>query len=170
MGLIAQPLTAEGFAPFGRVLDAAGSAPVAVNQGRALRRNLATFSGCDARFVLARYDVVSSSLPLDIPFLERHALSDQSFVPLESAVALIVVAPTAPDGAPALARARAFIAGPQTPFLYAAGTWHAPLFALGAGGAFLMGMHESGTPADCDTCELTTPLRVESTSWDAGIG
>jgi ureidoglycolate lyase len=79
---------------------------------------------------------------------------------MDGASALIVLAETSPDGSPDLVRARAFIAGPETPFLYAAGTWHAPLFAIGRGGAFLMAMHESGTLADCETFELRTVLRV----------
>lgn len=163
-----EPLTGEAFAPFGRVLDAAAAAPALVNQGRATRRDLAAFRGGASRFVLARYDVAGSTLPLDIDLLERHLLSDQSFIPLEGGPALVVVAGTAPDGSPDPACARAFIAGAKTPFLYTAGTWHAPLFALGGGGAFLMGMHESGTPADCEEVALSAAFRVRPRSCLSG--
>jgi ureidoglycolate lyase len=170
MRLLLEALTAEAFAPFGRVLDGAGARPLLVNQGRATRRDLLDFAGGTGRTALARYDVAGSALPLEIALLERHRLSDQVFFGLDGATALVVVAGSEADGSPDLTRARAFIAGPETPFLYAAGTWHAPLFALAGGGAFLMAMHESGTPADCETFELRAPVRVEQGSWDAGIG
>ena len=170
MRIEAEPLTQEAFAPFGRVLELAGLEPIPVNEGRGSRRDLATFFGRQGRLVLARYDLIASILPLETGLLERHPLSDQSFVALEGGTALVVVAGTAPDGSPDLEAARAFIAGPKTPFLYAAGTWHAPLYALGRDGAFLMGMHETGTAADCETFGLGTALRVEEGSWDAGIG
>jgi ureidoglycolate lyase len=120
--------------------------------------------------VLARYDVAGSALPLDIALFERHSVSDQAFFALNGGHALVVVASMDADGFSDPVHARAFIAPPQTPFLYAAGTWHAPLFALGEGSAFLMGIAESGTKVDFETIELTTTLRVEAGSWDAGIG
>jgi ureidoglycolate lyase len=160
MELVSEPLSADAFAPFGRVLNGSRSVARLVNQGRATRRDLASFRVIPGEVVLARYDVIGSALPLDINILERHPRSDQSFAALDGASALVVVTGTLLDGSPDLGRARAFIAGPPTPFLYAAGTWHAPLFALGGGGAFLMAMHESGTPADCETFELRTALRV----------
>lgn len=167
--LVAESLTQAAFAPFGRVLDPGGVEAILVNDGRGFRRDLARFSGRDGRFVLARYDLAESTLPVDVGILERHQLSDQTFIALTGGSALIVVAGTAPDGSPDLARARAFVADPDTPFLYAAGTWHAPLYALGGRGAFLMGMHENGTRADCEAVELLTPLRVENRSWGSGI-
>ncbi len=160
MELVSERLTAEVFAGFGQVLDGSGSGHRLVNQGRATRCDVATFPASTGRVVLARYDLIGSALPLDISVLERHPRSDQSFAALDGASALVVVTGTLLDGSPDLGHPRAFIAGPQTPFLYAAGTWHAPLFALGGGGAFLMAMHESGTPADCETFELRTALRV----------
>ncbi|NNM72067.1 ureidoglycolate lyase [Enterovirga aerilata] len=161
MRLRAEALTGEAFAPFGRVLDGRAARPTLVNQGRAVRTDLAHLPAAGLRFTLARYDVAPSSLPLDIVLMERHPQSEQAFFALAGGTALVVAAGTAADGSPDLSSARAFIARPETPFLYAAGTWHAPLFALGGGGAFLMGMRESGTPADCETFELTTTLRVE---------
>lgn len=161
MRLIVEPLTAEAFAPFGRVLDGAGGRPLLVNEGRATRRDLARFAPSGGSIALARYDVAGSALPLEIALLERHRQTDQCFFHLSGGAALVVVTATARDSSPDLSSARAFIAGPETPFLYAAGTWHAPLFALGGGGAFLMGMRESGTAADCEIFELIAALRVE---------
>jgi ureidoglycolate lyase len=160
MQLVSERLTASAFAPFGQVLDGSRSGSRSVNQGRATRRDLASFRAMAGEVVLARYDLIGSALPLDVALLERHPHSDQTFLAMDGASALIVLAETSPDGSPDLVRARAFIAGPETPFLYAAGTWHAPLFAIGRGGAFLMAMHESGTLADCETFELRTVLRV----------
>ncbi len=161
MRLVAEPLNAGAFAPFGHVLDGAAATAVSVNEGRATRRDLAHFDRGGGQVTLARYDVIGSALPLEVGLLERHPRSEQCFFHLSGAPALVVAAGTGPNGSPDLSRARAFIAGPGTPFSYAAGTWHAPLFALGGDAAFLMGMRESGTPADCEIFELTTALRVE---------
>ncbi|MGA0593849.1 ureidoglycolate lyase [Enterovirga sp. CN4-39] len=169
MRLVAERLTREAFAPFGHLLSGTDLPPRLVNEGRATRRDLASFRSSSGRTVLARYDVTGSTLPIRVMLLERHTESDQAFFALDGAAALVVVSGAAVDGTPDLPSARAFIARPQTPFLYSAGTWHAPLFALGDGGAFVMAMQETGTPADCETFELDAPLVVEG-SWDAGIG
>lgn len=170
MRLAPEPLTPAAFAPFGRVLDGAGSTPLTVNQGRGVRRDLAAFVAQAASFKLARYDMAASELPVEVSVLERHPLSEQVFFALDGGTALVMVTSAQDDGQPDLAAARAFIVGPDVPILYSAGTWHAPLFALGRRSAFLMGMHESGTAADCETIDLSTALIVEQGSRDAGIG
>ncbi|MDB5511962.1 MAG: ureidoglycolate lyase [Enterovirga sp.] len=171
MILTAQRLSAIAFAPFGRVLDGADVPPSSVNQGRGRRRTLVHLSGSGGRAVQARYDLQETPFPVAIEVMERHPHSDQSFFALGGASALVVVAPTGDDGAPAMARAKAFIAGPETPFLYRAGIWHAPLFALGGAGRFLMAMEEIGPAAGANTevVRLASPLQVTPGSPDHRI-
>lgn len=170
MILTVERLGASAFAPFGRVLDGADVPATSVNEGRGERRNLVRFPGSSGRPVQARYDLRETAFPVEIRVMERHPNSDQSFFALNGASALVVVAPTGRDGSPDLDGARAFVAAPETPFLYAAGIWHAPLFALGRAGSFLMGMEEIGTAgADTEIVRLPSPLRAVQGSPDPGI-
>ncbi|KAK2730625.1 ureidoglycolate hydrolase [Colletotrichum kahawae] len=94
-------------------------------------------------------------LRVDIP--ERHPFTTQTFVPLAAsagvphAAYLVIVAPTLPPtqedeglpapktggkgpGLPDLANLKAFVATPGQAVTYGAGTWHAPMVALGPPG------------------------------------
>lgn len=152
-------MTDAGLAPFGWVF--ATSAARSVNQGRGARTELARLSsGSSLPPVLARYDLAPSAWPVRVEVMERHPGSAQALVPLDASAGLVVVAPDDPDGRPDIAAARAFIATAETPYLYTVGIWHAPLFAIGRPGSFLMMMHESGTPADCETVALSRAIEV----------
>lgn len=159
MRITPRDLTSDGFLPFGFVAGA-GAVADTINQGRGRRTDLASFPASGRRTVVARSELVPSRLPFGLTLLERHPLSDQLFVSLGSAVALVIVTPSLLDGSPDLEDAQAFYAGPDTPFVYAAGTWHAPLVALDRAGSFLMCMTESGTASDCEFFEVTRSITV----------
>ncbi|KAK2043547.1 ureidoglycolate hydrolase [Colletotrichum somersetense] len=124
--------------------------------------------------------------------LERHPFTTQTFAPLaasagvHAAAYLVVVAPTlaasgretealfpAPatggkgPGMPDLARLKAFVAYPGQAVTYGAGTWHAPMVALGPQGTaidFVVTQFASGVAAeDCQEVEL------EPASEGAGV-
>uniref|UniRef100_L2GK89 Ureidoglycolate hydrolase n=1 Tax=Colletotrichum fructicola (strain Nara gc5) TaxID=1213859 RepID=L2GK89_COLFN len=92
-----------------------------------------------------------------VDILERHPFTTQTFVPLAAsagvphAAYLVIVAPTLPaegedsslpapktggkgPGRPDLANLKAFVATPGQAVTYGAGTWHAPMVALGPPG------------------------------------
>ncbi|KAH0420486.1 hypothetical protein CcaCcLH18_13998 [Colletotrichum camelliae] len=95
-----------------------------------------------------------------VDILERHPFTTQTFVPLAAsagvphAAYLVIVAPTLPStaeeeedsslpapktggkgpGLPDLANLKAFVATPGQAVTYGAGTWHAPMVALGPPG------------------------------------
>ncbi len=140
-----------------------------VNEGRGRRVDLATIEG-DGRAILARYDLAGSDWPVAIAVWERHPFSDQAFLALDGEDALAVVAPAGPDGRPALAAAEAFRMRPGTPFLYPAGLWHAPLFALERPGRFLMAMRETGRGDDTEEWRSDTPLTVVPDRSNDGTG
>lgn len=168
MTIFAKPLTGPAFAPFGRIAGAEG-ASVTINEGRGSRLDLARFTAGEGSIVVVASELAASSWPVTVRVFERHPRSEQLFVPLPGSNALVVVAPTRPeDGEPDLARIEAFLAGPETPFVYRAGVWHAPLFAIGCPGRFLMSVRERGQP---DDCELTSclPQTVIPPSDDDGI-
>jgi len=160
--LWAEPLTAAVFVPFGSVVDGSGPGR-AVNEGRALRHGgvagLVHDTGAVAP-VLAVYAISASAWPVATSEFERHRRSAQLFVPMAGEGLLAVVAPDGADGGPDVARARAFVVPAGTGIVYAPGTWHVPLVALGAAARCAMLMWETGTAEDCEVWRLPAPLRV----------
>ncbi|KAF6817584.1 ureidoglycolate hydrolase [Colletotrichum sojae] len=123
-----------------------------------------------------------------VGILERHPFTTQTFVPFGSSPSfsyLVIVAPTDPtpspstdslpspktggkgSGLPALERLRAFVASPGQAVTYAAGTWHAPMVALGPAGAavdFVVTQFASGV-AEEDCQEVL----IEAAAEGAGV-
>ncbi len=95
-------LTAEAFAPFGDVIEAAGPPSFAFNGGMADRfHDLARTEalGADARIGVSIGRARPYALPLTLGLVERHPLGSQAFVPLNRDPFLVVVAPDE-DGTP----------------------------------------------------------------------
>jgi ureidoglycolate lyase len=117
--LVAQPLTAEAFAPFGEVFAVPGDGPgVAINDGTALRYDLpVTIETSAAAARLSFYRVQPARLPLRVESLERHQLGSQAFVPLSGRPWLVVVAPA--GDAPEPGGVRCFLAAPDQGVNYA---------------------------------------------------
>lgn len=161
--LQALPLTAVAFAPFGHVIGDTGAAGRSVNEGRGERIDISAglvhATGAAAPS-MALYRIVASQWPVRIAVMERHPLTAQMFHPLDGASSLLVVAPDAADGGPDMARARAFVAGPDQGFVYGPGVWHLPLVSLHRPGLFSMLMWETGDARDCEIVTIGTPLPV----------
>jgi ureidoglycolate lyase len=160
----AEPLAVEGFAPFGDVVSAGLRDGSAANQGTAVR-----YDRC-ARLVTSRAAALPNlavfrSTPQPLPFqarlLERHPCSTQAFLPLRCARFLVLVAPSARDGAPDLDGLRAFVCGPGQGVNYLPGVWHHPIVALDAPAEFAMLAWEDGGPQDCEEHPLPEPIEVE---------
>ena len=134
----ARPLTAEAFAPFGQVIDTAGTVPRPMNAGMARRfHDLAAIEvvGDGARTVIGLVEAQPYPLPLRLTLVERHPLGAQAFVPLSAAPFLVVVCPDA-DGRPG--RPQAFVTAPRQGICYARGTWHGVLTPFGASQDFVV--------------------------------
>jgi ureidoglycolate lyase len=161
--LTAVPLSAEAFAPFGRVVTAGLQPGSPANQGTAVRFDFCAELAStrpQARPNLAVFRSVPKSLPHEVLLLERHPCSTQVFIPMIVSRYLVCVAPTLPDGGPDVALLRAFLCGPGQGVAYATGTWHHPMVALDAPGEFTMLAWEDGTPLDCEVRELAERIRV----------
>ena len=128
--MLATPLTAGAFAPFGHVVAALHSPPRSGNQGRAqVWDDLAplTTTRPEARPSVSLFRTVAWGEPsLCVRLLERHPHSTQLFVPMTALRYLVVVA--RPADAPG--EISAFIARGDQAIAYAPGTWHHPLVAL----------------------------------------
>jgi ureidoglycolate lyase len=140
MELIPQPLTKEAFAPFGDVID------VPQQAGRTYYEDALGNLRPQARPSLSTsFRVPTDERPLKSELMERHEFSSQTFVPLDVARWLIVVAPHAAKGGPDMAAARAFIANGKQGVTYKPNTWHHGLTTLDQPGRFAVFMWRSGS-------------------------
>ncbi len=152
-----EPLTAAAFAPFGDVLEAAGTPDRIINQGHCERfhdRARQDFGGGRAGISLFRAE--PRALPYRLEMLERHPLGAQAFLPLGEAPFLVIVAPDAGDrpGAP-----RAFLTAPGQGVNYLRGTWHGVLTPLAAPGLFAV-VDRIGDAPNLEEHWLETPVMV----------
>lgn len=154
MRLLAQPLTAAAFAPFGELLEAPGEGRAHFNAALA---NLRPGVPPDLSIVVKEPD----ALPFASAVMERHPSSSQSFLPMDAARWLVVVAPDAADGGPDMTAARAFLAGPTQGVTYAARVWHHPFTVFDRPQRFGIFMWRDGTPAD-DEFRDVPPFTVDA--------
>ncbi|KAF5610824.1 ureidoglycolate hydrolase [Fusarium bulbicola] len=131
---------------------------------------------CEARTLAPGSDDASQS-EFAVNILERHPFTSQTFAPLASTASsyLVIVAPSLPPspqddglptpsgeglpgrGLPDLKGLRAFVATDRQAVTYAAGTWHAPMVALGKKETtldFLVVQFSSGV--DIQDCQIVT--------------
>jgi ureidoglycolate lyase len=132
--IVAQPLTAEAFAPFGEVLDTSGEPDRLINQGLCGRyHDRARMDFADGRAGISLFDAEPRSLPYRLDMVERHPDGSQAFLPMTQAPFLVIVAPDA-GGTPG--RPVAFLTAPGQGINLARGTWHGVLTPLSAPGLF----------------------------------
>ncbi len=153
--LIARPLTAEAFAPYGEVLEAPRDfGRTYIEDALANGRNGARAS---LSFSLVK---PAAALPLIAHLMERHEFSSQSFVPMEDGRFLVIVAPKASGGGPDLTRVEAFVAGPGQGVTYGMDVWHHPMTALDGPMRFAIFMWLERSATDEEFFTLPEPIEV----------
>ena len=157
-----EPLTADGFAPFGEVIEAALDVASAMNDARFERFD----ELCTIDFEAGgRVGVGIAScrepsvLPLRVDRVERHPLGSQAFIPLQSCKMVVVVAP--PGDTVDAADLKAFVTRPRQGFNYHRGTWHMPLIAFAAAVQFLV-IDRGGDEPNCDERTLDGIVMLEA--------
>ena len=124
------PLTKDGFAPFGDVVEIDGAAAIEINQGFARRFNgLADIDVASdgAAVNISLFDARPRPQPIAIKLMERHPRGTQLFMPLQDKPWLVVVCADPRDPA----SYRAFAATGRQGVNYARNVWHHPLLILG---------------------------------------
>ena len=156
--LTPEPLTAEAFAPFGRVIEARDDVvKIDINRGHAVRFDaLAEVDVADEGGV----PVVSlfRARPLGelvLETFERHPLGSQSFAPLSGRPYLVAVAP-AGDFDPAAIRL--FRAEGHQGVHYRKGVWHHFLLVLEE--CDFLVVDRAGLGDNCEEIELTPADRI----------
>ena len=143
MELTPQPLTKEAFAPFGDVID------VPQQAGRTYYEEALGNLRMEAKPSLSMsFRVPTPDRPIKSELMERHEFSSQTFVPVDVARWLIVVAPHAKASGPDLAGVRAFIATGKQGVTYKPNTWHHGLTVLDKPGRFAVFMWRDGGKGD----------------------
>jgi ureidoglycolate lyase len=133
-----EALTREAFAPFGDVIEIAGSVHFPVNRDTAERyHDLANVDVCvcGGRPLISLFRARPRAMPFEVRIMERHPLGSQAFLPLHTRSYLIVVAARGeldPNGL------RAFATRGWQGVNYARGVWHHPLLALDETGEFIV--------------------------------
>ncbi len=154
MRLVAEPITAAAFEPFGQLLELP-AAPGRVDYS-AFAENLRSGR---AELCFRTSLTAASALPLRTRVMERHAFSSQAFLPVDVGRYVVMVAPDAADGGPDLAGARLFLVDGRTGINYRAAVWHHPMTVLDRAAVFATVMFNDGGDRDEDWAGL--PVEVE---------
>ncbi len=154
--LAVEPLTPQGFAPFGDVISARPDGQqFHINQGFATRfHDLARIDvGQDAggRVLVNIFRAVPRGLPIQLQVMERHPLGSQAFVAMSELPFLVVVAAPAAQLQPG--QIRCFLAQAGQGVNYAKGVWHHPLIALERASDFLV-IDRGGPPGENNLDEV----------------
>ncbi|MCA7086613.1 ureidoglycolate lyase [Cupriavidus sp. DB3] len=154
LSLIAQPLSADAFAPFGDVIESDGRASIAINRGMCHRfHDLAEVdvSSDDGRPLINLFESQPYALPLVLTSFERHPLGSQAFIPLGDARFLVVVAPPGDTVEPHAVRA--FVTNGRQGVNYRKGVWHHSLIVTEGVARFIV-VDRGGPGNNCDELEL----------------
>ena len=157
-------ITAEAFAPFGTLIDAAAVKPEAINDGTTLRHS--DLAALDLRGgtrdpVIGIYVASARRFPLRIAKLERHRQAAQVFLPLGNHRFVVVVAPGGET--PDWTALRAFVTTPGAGVALRRGCWHHGLIALGDGDRFAV-IEGGGYRADTEEVAAPRPLELSAMS------
>ena len=149
-----KPLTPEGFALFGDVIEAGPWVEQRViNEGFTSRfHDLARLelTAAGGRPGVSIFRSAPRSMPITLSLMERHVRSSQTFVPLDNTPYIVAVA-AAGDLKPGAIRV--FVARADQGVNYHAGTWHHYSLALGEQSDFLV-IDRIADDEDCDEVML----------------
>ena len=123
--LTVSPLTRDGFAPFGDVVEFEGRESFPINNGMADRYHALAdieLGDAESRGVISLVASRQFAMPRRVDHLEYHPLGSQAFLPLDPTPFIVVVGAAA--DAPDLAQLRAFVTNGKQGINYRRGTWH----------------------------------------------
>lgn len=153
------PLTSEGFAPFGEVIDSSDAGSAEMNDARFDRfdRLCSVDVGDGEVSVSIAVSRSVTELPYRIEMIERHPLGSQAFVPLSPCRMLIVVAP--PGESVDADGLSAFESNGRQGVNYHKGTWHMPLISFESGQRYLV-IDRADGEANCEEHRLDEPVML----------
>lgn len=141
--VVPEPLSPAAFADFGDVAER----PVDVRR-RYLPNALDRSDQAATPTLWISSAARLGTLPMQVTTLERHPYSAQTFIPLGPGSYLVMACASGPDGSPALATLRCFIAGAHQSVTFARNVWHHPMTVLGSSMEFAVAMGMTGRDDD----------------------
>lgn len=155
-----EPLTQQGFAPYGDVIEVNGANQIiSINQGLADRHHdLAEVDVNDenGRPIISIIDTQKISLPLRISVMERHPLGSQAFMPIGNNPYLVVVTES---GEFDYHQLRGFLARPNQGVNFAKGVWHHYCISLYEANQFLV-VDRGGQGSNCDFAAVPDSVKI----------
>ncbi|WP_170753682.1 ureidoglycolate lyase [Ruegeria lacuscaerulensis] len=157
MQIVARPLTAQAFAPYGDVIEVAGQPDKIINQGQCGRfHDRAQMDFVDGRAGISLFNANPRAFPYVLDMVERHPEGSQAFIPMTHQPFLVVVAPNA-NGMPC--QPVAFLTSPGQVVNYHRGTWHGVLTPLHGPGLFAV-VDRIGAGANLEEHWFDTPYEI----------
>ncbi|GAA6158778.1 ureidoglycolate lyase [Ruegeria sp. HU-ET01832] len=157
MQIVARPLTAQAFAPYGDLIEAAGQPDKIINQGQCGRfHDRAQMDFADGRAGISLFNANPRAFPYVLDLVERHPEGSQAFIPMTPQPFLVVVAPDA-NGMPG--QPVAFLTSPGQAVNYHRGTWHGVLTPLHGPGLFAV-VDRIGAGANLEEHWFDTPYEI----------
>ena len=154
-----QPLSAQAFAPFGDVMQAAGDPDKIINQGKCGRyHDCAKMEFAGGKAGISIFKSEARHLPLSLDMVERHPEGSQAFVPMSADPFLVVVA-TNDQGTPT--NPQAFVTEPGQAINFHRGTWHGVLTPLTNPGVFAV-IDRIGEGTNLEEHWFTEPFIIEN--------
>ncbi|WP_417526039.1 ureidoglycolate lyase [Marinovum sp.] len=132
--IVITPITAEGFAPFGDLLDCAGAPDKLINQGKCGRyHDRASLDFTDGRAGLSLFKAELRRLPLTLDMMERHPQGSQAFIPMSHDAFVVICAE---DAGNRPGKPRAYLTEPGQAINFHRNTWHGVLTPISGSGLF----------------------------------
>ncbi len=154
------PLTQAAFAPFGDVLEVAGTPDVMINEGMCGRHHdKAQLDFTEGRAGISIFDAQARSLPYSLDMMERHPDGSQAFIPMHQNPYLVLVAQDA-DGVPATPVVFEAQAGQGVN--YHRNVWHGVLCPLHDPGLFAV-VDRIGSGENLETHWFDDPWIIDQT-------
>lgn len=153
-----QPLTANAFAPYGDVLDCAGTPDKMINEGLCGRfHDRAALDFEDGRAGVSLFQAQPRDLPYELTLLERHPQGSQAFIPMSFDPFLVIVAQDLGNKPGEIA---AFLTAQGQAINFHKGTWHGVLTPLTTPGLFAV-VDRIGDGANLEEFRLEHPVMIE---------
>jgi ureidoglycolate lyase len=158
-------LTAEAFAPFGRVIERPDRDPDADGPGWSWWGETMSLEGDGRPWGVGYLDLTPSAAWFD--WAERHMRSLEAIVPIEGSCLVYVApseAPDSPGRLPAFERFQVFRVPPGSGVVMDAGVWHGAPLAHGRSARAIVLLLEGTGKDDVTLVRFAeTPLEIEST-------
>jgi ureidoglycolate lyase len=159
--LAARPITRDTFAPYGWLIDATGHPGSPINAGSSQRidgLSELSLGAAGGQPCLAIFRAEPRDLAGPWRELERHALGTQTFIPLDGArcVVLVALGGDRPDPS----TLAAFMVGGGQGVTLRAGTWHHGLIALEHGDFVVLERSDPAGRIDCDIAHLAEAVAI----------